>query len=141
MKIGLQVKSVVVGIFVLVLSGCASVPLDSGADKVIFTTATLPHSCRSLGQISSTDVNGVTSSYTSHRNMQTMEINTLKNKALSLGANVVVLTGHKTRYIPGSHRQVDTHTLIGNAYVCPAAILSELPNMDSAKIYDAPVRH
>ncbi len=141
MKIALKVKLVIGSLFVSVLAGCASVPLDPGAEKVVFTAITVPQSCKSLGQISSTDVNGVTTAYTSHSNLQTMEINALKNRALALGANVVVLTGHQTKYVPGSRRQVDDHTLIGNAYVCPARVLSKLPNMNSSNISDAHVRH
>ncbi|MDX2164070.1 MAG: DUF4156 domain-containing protein [Gammaproteobacteria bacterium] len=141
MKIGINVKLVVMGLFVSVLTGCASVPLNPGAEKVVFTTTDVPSACKLLGQISSTDVNGVTTSYTSHANLQTMEINSLKNRALALGANVVVLTDHETKYIPGSRRQVDDHTLIGNAYVCSARVLNKLTSMDSASISDAPVKH
>lgn len=142
MKIGLKVKSVTVGLFVSVLAGCASVPLDPGAQNVVFTTTSLPKSCQSLGQVSSTDVNGVTTSYTSHANLQMMEINTLKNQALALGANVVVLTGHRTVHGRGfARREIKTHTLTGNAYVCPASVLSTLPDMNSANISDIRVKY
>ncbi|HEV2613476.1 MAG TPA: DUF4156 domain-containing protein [Gammaproteobacteria bacterium] len=140
MKIGLKVKLVTVGFLVSVLAGCASVPLDPGAEKVVFTTTSLPKACQSLGQISSTDVNGVTTSYTSHANLMTMEINALKNRARALGGNVVVLTGHHTVYVHGARRQVATHVLDGIAYVCPANVLRRLPNENSADISDAPVK-
>jgi hypothetical protein len=138
---------------IVLLSGCASfVALKPGAEKVIFTTSTVPQSCRLLGQISSADKNGVSTSYTSHANLQTMEINTLKNKAVSLGANVVMLTHHQTTYeesglslsqrVPKNIRdiprypRVDIHQLVGSAYVCSPSVLSSVSNVDSDAISD-----
>jgi hypothetical protein len=148
-----KISLATVGFLSLLLSGCASfVALKPGAEKVIFTTSTLPQTCRLLGQVSSGDKNGVSTNYISHANLQAIEINTLKNKAVSLGANVVVLTHHQTTYaerglpedVPKflrntpKYMRVDVHLLVGKAYICPSKVLTTLRNIDSDAISDSP---
>jgi hypothetical protein len=145
MNVKTNIRASVFGFLALVLSGCASVPLDPGAQNVVFTTSKIPQTCQFLRQISSSDTNGVTTSYTSHANLQQMQINTLKNEAIHFGANVVMLTGHETTYAgqglskqrTSRYLQVQTHKLIGNAYSCPSEILNTLPNVGPAVISDS----
>ncbi len=141
MKRNATLKSAMLIFLILSLSGCASVPLNPGAENVVFTTAIVPPSCQFLRQVWSFDTNGYTTAYTSHVNLQAMEINTLKNKAYKLGANVVVLTSHLTTYIPQrpsrqNYARVDSHSLVGSAYLCPSNVFSTLPNVDAAAILD-----
>lgn len=136
-----KLKLAMCSFLVMSLYGCASVPLNPGAENVVFTTAIVPPSCQFLRQVWSYDTNGYTTAYTSHVNLQAMEINTLKNKAYKLGANVVVLTSHLTTYAhqrssQESYPLVYSQSLVGGAYLCPSNVLSTLPNVDAAAILD-----
>lgn len=107
----------------LSLFSCSEItPLKTGAkDVVITSTSSLPH-CKALGNVKVNDVNGNTIDYTSHKNLDQEAANSLRNDALKLGGNVVVITGHDTTY--SSENQVDSHEVDGKVYSCPT---NELP--------------
>lgn len=108
------------------MAGCTSAgSLQPGADKIVMATQSVPKSCRYLRQVSSSDINGSTQMYTSHKHLQADEINAMRNQALKLGANVVVVTDHRTTYVKRrSGTLVDVHEMSGNAYACPANALN-----------------
>lgn len=110
------------------MAGCSSItPLQPGAEKIVLTSNTSPSRCHYVGQVSAEDTNGVTQMYTTHQYLQTDEINAMKNQALKLGANVIVLTKHQTTYMNNRPDAIlDTHSMMGNAYVCPTNILSTI---------------
>lgn len=114
------------------LASCASLdPLQPGAEKVIVTTKSAVKSCRYVGDVFSQDKNGFDNAYTSHENLQNMELNRIRNKAVTLGANYVVLPEHQTTYKRlgrGSVSLINIHRLAGKAYVCPSSVLSQSLN-------------
>jgi hypothetical protein len=118
-----------------ILASCASIALIPGAENVKLVTKA-PKGCQMRGSVRSQDISGVSTSYTSHENLQTMELNSLRNDALKLGANVVVITQHKTasgpEYYSVGQGKVTTnpleinHTMQGVAYQCTSDILERL---------------
>jgi hypothetical protein len=106
--------------FSVMMSGCAIAPLQSGAEKISVIN-TIPNSqCRFIGTVAIHDVNGESQAFTSHADLQQAQTNTLKNQALALKANVVVLSLHKTTYRSiKSYQSVDEHSMAGKAYLCP----------------------
>ncbi|QLH42415.1 MAG: DUF4156 domain-containing protein [Coxiellaceae bacterium] len=102
------------------------------------TTQTAPKSCSYVGQVSAYDVNGSTQMYTSHKNLQADQINVMKNQALKLGANVIVVGVHQTTYMKRREGTllVDTHNMSGNAYVCPANALNRITESNLSDMTD-----
>jgi hypothetical protein len=116
------------GCFGLMLSSCATTPLKPGAENVIVTDSThMPTSCKKLGQVSAFDTNGSSVAFTSHERMQEYQLNSLKNKTVDLGGNVIVITAHETTYSDKHDKEpdaLDTHLMQGNAYACSASELT-----------------
>ncbi len=113
----------------ILVIGCTSIqPLQPGAEKVLITSNTVPRNCHYIGQVSDNDDNGSTQIYSSHQHLQADEINRLKNKALKLDANVVMLTSHQTSYVAtiDGRKRVDTHRMSGKAYFCPTNTLNDI---------------
>jgi hypothetical protein len=119
------------------VTGCASVPLDPGAENVKVVNGSVPKSCKVLGAVNSQDINGATVSVTSHENLMQMQLNSIRNQANKLGANLVLLTKHQTTYGYNSvdygptnnehnSNNVNTHEMNGQAYQCNAITLSKL---------------
>lgn len=134
----MQIKPYTLAAFLLTgaLAGCSTVALQPGAEAIKVTKAVkLPGGCQRLGQVASKDVNGVTQSYQSHAHLQEDQLATLKNAALKLGANVIVLTEHQTTYVKSqpsdnprtlSYRGINTHRIAGIAYRCEAKALNRI---------------
>lgn len=140
---------ILIGTLAGLATGCASTtkPLQPGAENIVITNVPAPKSCEYVGQVSAADVNGSTQSYTSHRHLQVDQLNTLRNQALSLGANVVVLSQHQTTYDQVSVNRekfqgaakvtvVDKHIMAGNAYLCNADTLNKLATQKAISISD-----
>ena len=116
----------------LILSGCASVPVEPGAARIISSPNPAPKSCKYLGQVVGNQGNFFTGGFTSNRNLEEGAMNDLRNKANRLGANYVQLvtsragvTGSTSGafdrqggYISGGSQQTNV-TNLGNAYRCP----------------------
>ena len=131
----LQIKgfiSYILGIIFLgiLLSGCSYVtPLHKGADRIKLIDAKNGNptnlsgikNCKFLGKVSTFDKSGVTHTYTSDKHLVADHRNEIRNKALSLGANTVVLSQSEIIYrTPRKNiTVVDTHKTSGNAYLCP----------------------
>lgn len=131
-------------IFVLALSGLAAgcgtvVPLQPGAENVTLGTQPVT-GCTYVGKVASMDVNGW-DGYTSHKHLQTNEITSLKNSAILLNANYVLLTDHTISYSKhagGSINLVDEHRMAGDAYRCSTRALNNLPELNPDSLHDAP---
>ena len=109
---------------VAVLTGCAAVPTNAGAERVRITNTEPGKECRFLGDVTGNQGNFVTGPWTSNENLETGARNTLKNKAFAMGANVVVLltqrAGQSGSYGQGGGSSVQTNVVLtGNAYRCP----------------------
>ncbi len=125
--------------FAAMISGCSTVPLQSGAEKVKVIDTRAPQGCQYKGPVESNDVNGASHSYTTHEHLQTDQLNNLKNQALALDANVIVLNHHETSYVStyrNTSKRLDTHQMAGDAYRCNARALNQLPVSDTAKVSD-----
>lgn len=113
----------------VLLAGCAAMELKPGAEKVRFMQ-TEPKGCKYVGEATGNQGNFFTGAYTSNENLETGARNALKNKAVELGGNVVVLltnragqTGSGGQY--GGYSQQTNVTLAGTVYNCPQNILEQ----------------
>lgn len=107
------------------LSACAAKQTVPGADRIFVSEQPPPQGCRFVGEVTGSQGNFWTSDFTSDRNLLTGARNEMRNQALSLGANYVVIEtqshSHNTAdlAIGGTYASV----IIGNAYVCPDQVL------------------
>lgn len=121
-------KLITLSIAASLLSGCASIPLDPQAARIIATPNPAPQGCKYLGQVIGNQGNFVTGSYTSNRNLEEGAMHDLKNKASKLGANYIQLITNRAGntgsvyggegYFSGGSAQTNV-TNVGNAYICP----------------------
>lgn len=128
------------------LVACASNPLMPGAENVKLTTHPVAKSCQMRGAVRSQDISGVSIAHTSHENLQIMQLNALRNDALKLGANVVMLTGHATGsgpeyYSVGQNKFTTnpsemSHGMQGNAYLCSSDTYEKINNTNFSAISD-----
>lgn len=105
----------------LLIVGCSyNVTLSPEAEKIkVLESTKKATQCKSLGELWAYDTNGSTQSYQSHEHLYIDELNILKNKAASLGADSIVITKHLVTYQGNpKHDNVDTHQLKGFAYRC-----------------------
>lgn len=130
-----QSIKLIFGCLSLFLVSCVHTHLEPGAENVIIADGSHLPDCKALGHIYTFDTNGSTVAYTSHQNLQTNQMNILKNKTFNLGGNVLVITKHQTTYISKSKNAlVDTHRIEGDAYFCPQRLLTK--PMDPKAISD-----
>ena len=105
----------------LFLAGCAAKPVSPGAERIFVSEKPAPPGCMFLGEVQGSQGNFWTAEFTSDRNLLTGARNEMRNQALSLGANYVVIVtqshSHNTSYysLGGTFSSV----IIGNAYRCP----------------------
>lgn len=140
-------KPLMAFVFTSMLAGCSTVALKPGAETIKVINAPAPKSCQFLGKVANEDVNGATQSYTSHEHLQIDQLTTLKNKAFTLGANVIVLTDHQTTYAQRNALRekyqgapklsvVDTHRMEGLAYHCDSPVFEKLSSQDADSLSD-----
>lgn len=114
------------------LGGCAAIPLDPQASRIITSPNQPPASCKYVGQVLGNQGNFFTGNYTSNLHLEEGAMNDLKNKASKLGANYIQLITTRAgitgsinggeSYISGSSAQTNI-TNVGNAYRCkPSSI-------------------
>ncbi|HCR35146.1 MAG TPA: DUF4156 domain-containing protein [Stenotrophomonas sp.] len=104
----------------LLLSGCASTRLHGDATLVRLTHEE-PKGCQFLGDITGSQGNFLTGSYTSNKNLESGARNDLKNQAAARGGNVIYLLTNRagvTGRQGGGQAQTNV-TLSGNVYRCP----------------------
>lgn len=104
--------------------GCAATPPVPGSERVRITTTEPGKECKFLGDVTGNQGNFLTGGVTSNENLETGARNNLKNKAVAMGGNVVLMltqragqTGSYGQY-GGSNTQTNV-TLSGNVYRCP----------------------
>ena len=105
----------------LALSACAAKPMNTGAEKIFVSENPPPPGCTFVGEVQGSQGNFITADFTSDRNLLTGARNEMRNQALALNANFVVLEtqshSHNTSGVGlgGTYASV----VIGNAYQCP----------------------
>jgi hypothetical protein len=114
----------------VLLAGCAATEIRSGAEKIIVTRQAAPKTCKFAGQVLGEQGGAISGAWTSNKNLAQGAMNDMRNKALGLGANYVVLEESKAGntmsgggsggLFSASGQQTDV-TQVGNAYRCPPA--------------------
>jgi len=98
----------------VLIAGCAATPLEPGAALVRITRTEPNGECKFLGEVTGSQGNSWSGEYTTNANLETGARNDLKNKAATLGGNLVVLL---TERAPPLHQY--NVTLSGSVYRCP----------------------
>lgn len=104
-----------------VLAGCSAIPLTPGAERVRITHSEPGKECKFLGDVTGNQGNAFSGAWTSNEDLETGARNDMKNKAVSMGGNMVVLLTQRagtTGSRGGSSEQTNV-TLTGNVYRCP----------------------
>lgn len=112
-------------VWVGILTGCAAVELESGAQQVRIVTHE-PQGCQYLGEVTGNQGNLLTGGFTSNANLETGARNDMKNKASKMGANTVQMltnrAGQSGSFGQGSGSMEQTNvTYTGVAYKCAPA--------------------
>jgi hypothetical protein len=111
---------------VVVMAGCAAERLKPGAERIRMMQQE-PKGCNYLGEATGNQGNFITGKYTSNESLETGARNTLKNKALDMGGNVLVLLTSRAGQT-GEHKgesQQTNVTLTGTVFNCPDAVLAQ----------------
>lgn len=121
-------KKIILSLFMFTLISCSAIQLEPGAEKVRFMQSE-PKGCKYIGEATGNQGNFITGDWTSNANLETGARNSLKNKAIEMGGNVIVLltnragqTGSYGLY-GGSSKQTNV-TLAGTIFNCPENILN-----------------
>jgi hypothetical protein len=113
----------------LLLAACKPIALAPEAERVLATKQPAPASCKFLGTVVGSQGGAFSGPWTSNVNLSAGAMNDLKNNAVKLGANYVVIenavAGNTYSSGPvmrggGSGQQTDV-TYTGNAYRCDEA--------------------
>ena len=106
---------------IVFLPACASKPAIPGADRIFVSYKEPPPDCRFVGEVQGSQGNFWTADFTSDRNILTGARNEMRNGALSLGANYVVVQTESHSQNTSDHSLGGTYAsvIIGNAYACP----------------------
>ncbi len=124
----MNASRIVPGLLIASLLGCAASQLKPGAERIIVSRSPAPDGCKFVGTVTGSQGNAISGPVTSNRNLAEGAMNDLKNKALGLGANYVVLetnqagftsSGEIRRGTGSSHGQQTDVTNVGTAYSCP----------------------
>lgn len=100
------------------LSACAALPLDKGAESVnLVSIYPNSKSCTPIGDVIGTHGNWITGDFTSNINLIAGARNALKNEAYKLGANVVFIEETQNTDSWGSLGITNT-TIVGKAFNC-----------------------
>ncbi|TQV88829.1 DUF4156 domain-containing protein [Aliikangiella coralliicola] len=117
-------KKIFIGVIALSLSACQAIKLSPGAEKIRLTHKEPGKECQFLGDITGNQGDFFTGGFTSNEQLETGARNDLKNKAHTMGGNVIyILTqraGQTSSYDSehgGGSSQTNV-TLTGNVYRC-----------------------
>ena len=102
----------------VILSGCAAQSLNPGADRVeIMMTPKEVKKCVYVGDVSGTQGNRFSGTFTTNQNLLLGARNDIKNEAARLGANAVLIQQqqHSQHELSGG---TSNSTLVGKAYKC-----------------------
>jgi len=109
------------------LMACAAKQASPGAEKIFVSDRPPPDGCRFMGEVQGSQGNFWTSEFTSDRNILSGARNEMRNQALTLGANYVLVEtqSHSNNTAGFSLGGTYASVIIGNAYSCsPAALQS-----------------
>jgi hypothetical protein len=120
------------GLMILVVagitSGCTSMASHPSYEgKVSIIEGSISKNCKLKGRVSEADSSRNMSTPSQHSNLKTEEFDSLKQQALKLGANTVLLspsagmTDKKHWATKSQHSEIATHVYAGDAYWCPAS--------------------
>ncbi len=103
------------------LTACAAKQSSPGAERIFVSEDPPPKGCRFVGEVQGSQGNFWTSDFTSDRNLLSGARNEMRNQALSLGANYVMVEtqSHSHNTAPYSLGGTYASVIIGNAYDCP----------------------
>lgn len=117
-------KAIFVIIFVTTLAACSSTAIIPEANNVRLTHNEPGTECLFLGDITGSQGDFFTGSFTSNADLETGARNDLKNKAMMLGGDTIYIltqragqTGHYDDGFGGGSQQTNV-TLSGNVYKC-----------------------
>src|SRR5437773_9744065 len=82
-------------VLTVVVSGCASIQLDSRATRVIASPNPAPKGCKYVGQVIGNQGNFFTGGFTSNRSLEEGSMNDMKNQAAKLGANYIQIVTNR----------------------------------------------
>lgn len=129
-------------IFIL-LAGCvAAKQPEPSRDTVKIIAGGVYKNCHLQGKVSISEENIYGPS---HRVVQEKQLDQLRSQAVKLGANVINITSHKTKYYEhpeyiiadGKFQwELDAHAISGLAYRCPTDALRNINSAGSKKISD-----
>lgn len=120
----LKIASVLVSCQFIV--SCATIVTPTSGSEKIKIIGTAKNKCKRLGEINTNEVKE--ESFDSEETLHNMNVTLLKNKALALGANVMVITDHSTTTkeknirigkVINKNMKVNTHVMTAIAYYCP----------------------
>ena len=103
---------------IAVVAGCAANPLNPGADRVeIMTVHKEVKKCSYVGDVSGSQGNRFSGTFTTNENLLMGARNAIKNAAARLGANAVLIQQQQNSQHELSGGTANS-TLIGKAYKC-----------------------
>jgi hypothetical protein len=116
-------------LFVLSAAGCAATQLRPGAAAIMVTHTPAAPDCKFLATVIGHQGGALDGPFTSNDTLAEGAVNDMKNKALELGANYVVLeTTSAGNTISGGRHSISGEqtdvTHMGNAFLCPAPNLA-----------------
>lgn len=114
-------KKLITPIMLMTLVGCASKPALPGAERVFVSQQKPPSECVFVGEVQGSQGNFWTSDFTSDRNLLSGARNEMRNQALGLGANYVLVETQSHSHNTADYSLGGTYSsvIIGNAYKCP----------------------
>ena len=121
-------NKVIIIVSIIFLAGCAAKPVHPGAESVYVSHDKPPAGCRFVGEVHGSQGNFWTADFTSDRNILTGARNEMRNQALSLGANYVVVETQSHSHNTADHSLGGTYAsvIIGNAFACPGNMLGKV---------------
>jgi len=108
-------------ISLLLLSACASKPVSTGAERIFVSQKEPPPECVFVGEVQGSQGNFWTAEFTSDRNLLSGARNEMRNQALVLGANYILIETQSQSHNTANYSLGGTYSsvIIGNAYKCP----------------------
>ncbi len=109
------------------LAACAAKQASPGAETVYVSHQKPPPGCIFVGEVQGSQGNFWTAEFTSDRNILSGARNEMRNQALSLGANYVMVETQSHSNNTADHSLGGTYAsvIIGNAFACPGNLLGQ----------------
>ena len=99
-------------LFLLLLNGCSSMPLeDSAASVKVYYSLAEKTNCEYIGDVIGSDGNIMTYLFTSNVNLTHGALNDVRNKAMMMGGDTVFILREQLLY-------TTTTTFVGSVYSC-----------------------